>query len=61
MQRKPIIRAFDGSLADAEGLLAVEKATRLARQGFRRLTVIDDDRIETAIATDQAVIPGRRR
>jgi ribosomal protein S18 acetylase RimI-like enzyme len=27
MQHKTVIRAFDGSLADAEGLLAVEKAT----------------------------------
>ena len=27
MQREPIIRAFDGSLDDAEGLLGVEKAT----------------------------------
>ena len=27
MQGEPIIRAFDGSLADAEGLLGVEKAT----------------------------------
>lgn len=27
MQGEPIIRAFDGSLVDAEGLLAVEKAT----------------------------------
>jgi ribosomal protein S18 acetylase RimI-like enzyme len=27
MQGEPIVRAFDGSLADAEGLLGVEKAT----------------------------------
>jgi ribosomal protein S18 acetylase RimI-like enzyme len=27
MQEEPIVRAFDGSLADAEGLLGVEKAT----------------------------------
>jgi GNAT superfamily N-acetyltransferase len=59
MLRRTIIRAFDGSLADAEGLLAVEKATfdesTLDPAQVQAMLAGGDQRAWLALAEDEVV------
>jgi L-amino acid N-acyltransferase YncA len=59
MQRKTIIRAFDGSLADAEGLLAVEKATfdetPYSAKEIQAMLTAGAQRVWLAVGEDQVI------
>ena len=59
MLPKTIIRAFDGSLADAEGLLAVEKATfdeiPYSAQEIQAMLTGEAHRVWLAVGDDQVV------